>query len=198
MTGIGKHFLCGAEFHDVSQVHDRNHIGQLVNHAQVVTDQDVGQVELAAQVFDQIQNLCLTEHVDGTGGLVQHHQLGIGGQGTGDGNALALAAGKLMGIFVAGILGDTDHGQQLFDTGQTLVFAELFVNIQRLRHDVLDQPAGIQRPVRILEDNLHVLLESVAAALAGFKYIHTFKVHPAVGGFKQVQNGVHQRGLAAA
>ena len=55
-------------------------------------DDDHGDVQLLVDVPDQLQYLPGGLGVQGTGGLVAQQNLGVGGQGTGNGHALLLAA----------------------------------------------------------------------------------------------------------
>jgi hypothetical protein len=69
-----------------------------------------------------------------------------------------------MGILVAGILRDSHHGQQFFDPFQLFRFAEALIDLDGLGDDVLDEPARVEGPVGILENDLDVFLEGVSAA----------------------------------
>ena len=126
------------------------------------------------------------------------HQLRVGGQGAGDGDALALSAGELVGVLVAGVGGDAHHLQKGLHPLEPLRLPQLFVDVDGLRHDVLDQPAGVQGPVGVLEDDLHVLLEGVAALPGAVEDVLALEVHLPLRGLEEVQNRVDQGGLAAA
>ena len=70
----------------------------------------------------QAQQLVLqalaVDRVDGAEGLVHEHQRRVGGQGAGDADALALAAGELRGIAVARLGGiEPDELDELVDAG---------------------------------------------------------------------------------
>ena len=54
-----------------------------------------GQVLPLLDLLDLLQDLCLDCHVQGRGRLVADHDLGVAGQGDGDDNTLAHAAGEL-------------------------------------------------------------------------------------------------------
>ena len=83
-------------FDDPPQVHDGHPIAHVANHAKVVADEDGGQAQVAPQVHKQVQNLCLDRDIQRGHRLVQHQQVGLHGQGTGDGHTLPLAARELV------------------------------------------------------------------------------------------------------
>jgi len=65
---------------------------------QVVGDEQHGQSVLFSQVLHQVKNLRLNGDIKGRYWLVSHYEFGPGGQGATNGNSLALAAGKLVGV----------------------------------------------------------------------------------------------------
>ena len=64
---------------------------------------------------EQVQDFRLHRDVQGAGGLVQQQDARFQDQGPGDGHALALAAGKLVGIAVAVLGPEADFGKHLGD-----------------------------------------------------------------------------------
>jgi hypothetical protein len=82
---------------EVAQVHDPDPVGDVLDDGEVVGDEQVGQVELAAQVEEQVEDLALDRHVERRHGLVADDELGIEGE-AGDADALALAAAELVRI----------------------------------------------------------------------------------------------------
>ena len=63
-------------------------------------DHQVGQSVAGLEVLHQVEDLGLDGDVEGRDGLVGHDQLGIEGEGPGQADALALAAGELVGVAV--------------------------------------------------------------------------------------------------
>ena len=57
------------------------------------------------QVLHQVEDLGLDGHVEGRHRLVGHDQLGLEGQGPGQADPLALAAGELVGVAVDRLAG---------------------------------------------------------------------------------------------
>ena len=52
------------------------------------------------QVAHDVEHVAHQLGVEGRGGLVEEHELGVHGQGPGDGHPLLLAAGELVGVVV--------------------------------------------------------------------------------------------------
>lgn len=64
-------------------------------------DEDVGQVELLLQVFQQTDYLCLHGNIQSRYRLITNDKVRVEGQGAGYGHSLALTAGKFMRITLA-------------------------------------------------------------------------------------------------
>ena len=54
------------------------------------------QIEIAAQVHEQVEHLRLDRHVEGSDRLVEDQEVRLHGERAGDGDALPLTAGKLV------------------------------------------------------------------------------------------------------
>ena len=70
---------------------------------EIVADEQIGEVVVALELVQQIDDLALDGAVEGGGRLVQNHDLRLEHDGTGNRHALALAAGEFVGIAVAGV-----------------------------------------------------------------------------------------------
>ena len=79
-------------FDDAPEIHDGDAAREMLDHREVVADEDIAQAEVASQVVQQIEDLRLHRHVERGGRLVADHDLGLGDQRPCDGDALALAA----------------------------------------------------------------------------------------------------------
>lgn len=76
-------------------------------------DEDDGEAEFAAQADDLLEDEALHDDVDGGGGFVHDDEVGLAGQGQGDGGALAHAAGHFVWVGAGAFAGDADHGEQV-------------------------------------------------------------------------------------
>jgi len=70
------------------------------HHAEVVGNKNVGQSEFLLKILEQVDDLGLDGHIQSAHGFVRYDQLRPHAQGAGDADALTLAPGELVGIFV--------------------------------------------------------------------------------------------------
>src|SRR5690606_37926685 len=92
VVGARQHRLGRTELDDAPQVHDGHPVRNMAHHAEVVADEQIGQVQLAAQVGEQVQHLGLDRHVKRRHRLVAHDHRRLERQRAGDPDALALPA----------------------------------------------------------------------------------------------------------
>ena len=93
---LGVERLGGRDLHQLAQVHDRDPVGDVADHAEVVGHEQVGQLELVLQVVEQVHDLRLDRDVERGHRLVQHDHPRLERQSARDADALALAAGELV------------------------------------------------------------------------------------------------------
>ncbi len=84
----------------------------MLDDAQVMGDEEVGQAVLALQLYEQVQDLRLDRDVEGARRLVQHHEVGLQGDGAGDGDALPLAPRELVWVAEQVLATEADALQQ--------------------------------------------------------------------------------------
>ena len=95
--GLEQH-LGRALLDDAAGVQHRDLVAQVVDHREVVADQQVGHAELLLQVLQQVQHLRLHRDVERADRLVGDDQARPRDQRARDRDALALAAGELVRI----------------------------------------------------------------------------------------------------
>jgi len=146
--------------HDPAQIHDGHPRRQMLDHRQVVADEQVGQAEFALQFAQQVQDLALHRHVQRRGWFVADHHLGLHDQGTRNRHALTLTARHLAGVGVHHPRRQAHHVQYL---AHLLCAARLVadpVHAQRQRDDVIDAFARVERGIGILKDRLDHFLDT--------------------------------------
>ena len=118
MPRIVEDLLRGAVLYDLARVHDRDTVRHIGDDAEVVGDEDDGELALRLQLVDQLQDLGLDRHVQSRRGFVADQDVRVRGQGDRDDDTLAHAAGELEGILVEALarLGDADLIHQLDGT----------------------------------------------------------------------------------
>ncbi|MDT4850998.1 hypothetical protein FQZ97_851660 [compost metagenome] len=97
----------------------------MVDHREVVADEQVADAELLLQVLHEVEHLGLHRDVERAHGLVGHDELGARDECARDGDALALAAGELVRVLVE-VGGAQAHGGERFGGALALLGAARF------------------------------------------------------------------------
>ena len=183
--------------HDLAQIHDRHIVGDIAHDGQVVADEHIGQVHALLQLHQQGDDLRLNGHIQRGDHLVADDEVGLQCQRPGDGDALPLAAGELVGIAEAEIRVDANQLQLAHHIVVPLhLIAQHFVDIQALGHHVHDRHSGVQRREGILGDHLNVLAHTLKASGVQILHIMALIVDMASGGGDIAQQTVANGGLA--
>ena len=163
-------------------------------------DEQIGQVLLGLELVHQVQHLSPDGHVQGGDGLVGHDELGVHDHGPGDAHALALAAGKLVGI-PGFVFGQQTHVlERLVYLGDPLLLIPIEMEVvEALGHAVLDSGPLVQRGGGVLEDHLDIadhVAVLLPADLAGDALALELDFACAAG--IDPKDGAAERGLAGA
>ena len=105
--------LAVADLDEPPEVHDRDPVGDLAQHGEVVRDEDVRQLEVLLQVAEEVQHLRLDRDVERRHGLVAHDQLRRERERARDADALPLAARELVRVAVVVLGAEADALEQL-------------------------------------------------------------------------------------
>ncbi len=98
MTRCVKYLLRSAHLHHLAQVHHSDIIANTLGNQKLMGDVEVGKAKLLFEVLQKVENLGLDGDVQGRSGFIKGDKFRFRSQGTSDGDALALAAAKLVGI----------------------------------------------------------------------------------------------------
>ncbi len=139
---------------DAAEIHDGDAVGEVVDHREVVADEEIGEPPSLLERLHQIEDLALDRDVERRERLVGDDELGLDRERPGDGDALALPAGELMGIAVERIDRQPDLLHQRPRFRRARGGAADPMNGQRLDDDARDRHARIERRERILEHRL--------------------------------------------
>ena len=93
VDGVG-----GPDLDDAAEIHHRDAVRDPLHHAEVVRDEEVAEAKTFLQIQDQAQDLRADGDIQGRDGLVENDCGGPQDERAGDGDALTLAARKLMRI----------------------------------------------------------------------------------------------------
>jgi hypothetical protein len=88
---------------------------------EVVGDDQVGQPQALLELAEQVEHLRLDRHVERGHRLVRDHQRRLEGDCACDTDALALAAGELVGVAAGGVARQADQLEQLRDASGAVV-----------------------------------------------------------------------------
>ena len=203
MLGLKVQLVRRRHLDQETDVHHRHPVADVFDHAQVVGDEQVGQVKVSLQVLEQVQHLCLDRYVERGNRLVADDQLGVQGQGAGDADALALPAAK--GVRVARhVLPAHPHQlQQLADPVPQVLPRQHLVDLERLGDDALQRHPRVQRGERVLEDDLHLGADELHLLVVQLIDAHRAQVwiverDLSAGRLKQAQDRAAGGRLAAA
>ena len=150
------------------------------------------------QIAQQVENLRADRDVQRRHRLVADDQLGLDRERAGDGNALALAAGKFVRVAARKTRLEADQLQQFLDPRAVPRPRHQVMQLERLAQDLADGHPRIERGVGILKDDLRLAAE--AAELLGIhrQQIAAFEADAAGVGLDQPQHQPAHRRLAAA
>jgi len=136
-------------FDDLAFIHEDDAVGDLAGEAHFVGDSNHG-FALFGQGDHDIQDFADHFGVEGGGGFVEEHDVGALAERPGDGDALLLPAGELVGVFV-GLIGDVDPLQEVHG-GLDRLLLGLFVDPDRGEGEVF-QDRQVGEEVEVLEDH---------------------------------------------
>ena len=173
-------------------------VADVLDHGQVVRDEQISEAELALQVDHQVEHLGLDRDVERGDRLVGDDQLGLQRERAGDADALALAARELVRIIAHLRPAQSDALEQRGHARGPVAAAGDAVHAQRLADDVARRHARIERGERVLEDDLHPPPVGAQLDLAEPRDVLAVERDAAGGRLDQPQHGAAHRRLAAA
>ena len=199
---VRKELVGFGQFDDAPQVHDGDAVADVLDHGQVVRDEYIGKVPLVPELQQQLQDLRLDRNVQGRNRLVADDQFRIHRQRARDPDALALSAGKFVGVPVQVLALQVHRNQKVADDAFTLGARGDAVPLQRFLQRPENGEGRIQAGIGVLEDDLQGLAGLVQfLARQAAKIARAFServLHRAGGRPDQLQKGFAQGGLAAA
>ena len=164
VPGMPVNLFTGTGLGDPAQVHDGDGLADVPDDFEVVGDEQVGQAEVGLEVGEEVEDLGLDGDVEGGDGFVADDELGAQGQGAGDADALALAAGEFGGepVVVLGVEADARH--EFLDGLLALIAGGGLVDGEGVADDRADPAAGVEGAVGVLEDHLDLAADRLHGA----------------------------------
>lgn len=93
--GLGEDLLCAADLHDASGSHHCDPVAEVHRLVEVVGDEDDRLAELLLDLDELLLHLAADQRVERREGLVHEQDVGVGGERTGEPDALTHPAGEL-------------------------------------------------------------------------------------------------------
>ena len=154
VLGIPVDFFRRGQLHDFAQIHDGDPVGDVFDDGEIVRDEKVTEAHVALEVHEEIEDLALHTNIKCGDGFVADDEPGLKGDGAGDADALALAAGKFERITVAGSRRQADFFEEF---GSALAASGGGVDLmdqEGLLNDAGDGLALVEGFCGILENHL--------------------------------------------
>jgi hypothetical protein len=130
-------------FDDRALEHDNDVVREVLDHGQVVRDEEVGQPKAPLQIQQQVDDPGLDGDVQGRHWLVERQDLRLKREGPCDADALLLPAGELGRIPAGVLVAQADHLQQ-FDYPFVDALPGEAVGGQRFCQHIEDGQAGVK------------------------------------------------------
>ena len=160
-------------------------------------DEQIGQAHFVLQLVKHIDDLSLDGDIQCRNRLVADNELRVQCESPSDADALALTAGKLVGI--AGSMFTVEpHAIHEFQDPMfaLLPIAVHLMDVQRFADNVRDGHAGVQRRIRVLEDHRGLLAKFIDICLGTNRL--ALEANLARSRLVEMQERTPDRGLAAA
>ena len=148
---------------------------------------------------EQVDDLRLDGNVERGDRFVGDDELGFDGERAGDGDALALAAGKFVRIFFQEPRRQADLFHQLARLARGVPpLRHLLRAPGRFRERIEDRHPRIKRGVRVLKNHLKIRARVAQFGAVEMREVFSRENDSAVGRRNQLQDGAAERGFAAA
>ena len=161
-------------------------------------DEEVGEGEFALEIAEEVDDLRADGDVEGGDGLVEDEKFGAEGEGAGNVDALALAAGEFVRIAGHGGVVEADLAEEFLTAAAAFGAGMLFVDDEGLGDDLLDAHAGIEGGVGVLKDGLHAAAEGAQLGLGNAGDGVAVEGDGAGGGFDEAEDDAGDGAFAGA
>src|SRR5579859_439640 len=155
-------------------------------------------MELTLQIGKQVEHLRLNGDIQRGDWLISYDKLRVQRQRASDPDTLPLATTELMPVTIDGARGQTYHIQQLADPTVGLFTRAIVEVVERLRDDLTNCKARIERAKRILEDHLHVRALAPKLSWVDLGEVHPVEDHRADCRLDDLQDRAAKGGFPAA
>ena len=155
MQRIGIELICICDLHEISKIKHPDLITDLLDHLQLMADEQIGQPVFFLKILKHLNDLGLQGNIQRRNGLIADYKFRLYGKCSCNGNPLTLSAGELMRILQKILFFEANHADQFFCTLLTFFLRVHFMDLHRLTDDILHCMAWVQRGIGILKNGLH-------------------------------------------
>ena len=127
---VGEQQLLRSPLHNSSQIHDTQAVADVLDHAQIVCDEQIGKMKFILQIHKNVQDLSLNGHIQSRYRLIRYDKFRLDRQRPGNAKPLLLSARKSERALFQPVLHLIPHGratQALFH--QCIQLAMLFYTV---------------------------------------------------------------------
>src|SRR6516165_6457373 len=198
MTRVVVDVLDRADLDRLAEIHHHDPVADESYDAQIVRDEDVGEMETRLELLQQIENLCFNRFVERGDGLIEDEKARLHRQRACDVDALALAAGKLVriarGVELRREADQGEHGFRPRSRGAPRMPAYARTEGDR----VGKRKARVERGIAVLEHHLYRALHPADGDAAHASDLLAVENQRAGIGFDQANQQPRRRRLPAA
>ena len=198
MQRVRVEIVCRRDLDDAAEIHHRDAVGDVTHDREVVRDEEIGQLEVSLELFEQIDDLRPNRNVERRDRLVADDEVRIHRERARDSDPLSLAARELVRVARRSILRQTDAHEQIAHAPVRVALRREPMHAHRLGDHPTHRVPRIQGRERILEDHLHPPPQRPQVALAERREILPVEGDPPGRRLVQADDRPADRGLAAA
>ncbi len=187
-----------AYFDEAAALEDGDAVAEIADEGHGVGDEEIGEAVGALEGAEEVDDLGADGDVEGADGFVEDEEFGFEGEGAGDVDALALAAGELVGVTLEDVGFEADLVEEFSDAGADVMPGEAALDGEGLADDLADAHFGVEGGEGVLEDHLHAAAEGAELAGVGGEDVGGIEGDGAGGGLDEAQEHARDGGFAGA
>ena len=145
MVRIAIDVVAVCELDYLAEVHYRDALADMLDHAQVVGNEKISQAKLLLEILQEIYYLRLNRDVERRDGFIKDEKPWTDGKRPGNTDTLSLTAREFVGVMVERLTAHPDHLEQLPDALFFVAAAGELMNLDAFAHDRPHSHPRIQR-----------------------------------------------------
>ena len=185
----------GSHLYEPTVAHDGDAVTEAQRFVKIVSDEHHRLLQLTAQPNDLVLHLATDERVERRERFVEQHDVGVGGERSGEAHTLLLATAELVRLVVA----HTGQSHQRQGVGRHRSSLGTIDATQfETEGDVVEKGA-VRQQAEVLEHHAHLVPPQLQQRLVvGLRDVGAVDHHRASGGFDETGDAADERALARA